>query len=266
MFESTPERPAAVSKHRRQASRETFVHEADTVLAEASLSWGGDAAGRHRRTHSRGLILDITSEETAKPDPVAASHAAGGSSAAHKKDDGEAAQRELKHNSHSPEWLRQKFPDYDHYSPNTRGGLMILFGFFLIFSAIGATAFAIDRYLLPGFRYVVWGMALYYVFYSGIRLLVMVEWTIYRSTRRGIQFEPRSSNMRMSRAEHIARLREKIQRSMANRGGAEVGGGEGKTRPKILAVVGFGGGGHEATVKGVRDVMNEALTRKLYSV
>jgi len=29
-------------------------------------------------------------------------------------------------------------------------------------------------------------------------------------------------------------------------------------RPKIIAVIGFGGGGHEATVKGVRDVMTEA--------
>ena len=29
-------------------------------------------------------------------------------------------------------------------------------------------------------------------------------------------------------------------------------------RPKIIAVIGFGGGGHEATVRGVRDVMVEA--------
>ena len=35
------------------------------------------------------------------------------------------------------------------------------------------------------------GMALYYLVYSGIRLCVMVEWTIYRSTRRGIRFQPR---------------------------------------------------------------------------
>jgi hypothetical protein len=238
------------SKHRRQASREIAVHEADAVLAEASLSWGGDAAGRHRRTHSRGLIVEIPEQEAAEPGAsVAACHVTGGSSAAHKKDDGEAASRKPNHNSHSPEWLRQKFPGYDHYSPNMRGFCAILCALFLIFCSLVALAFTVDQYLLPGFRIVPFGMVLYYVGYSGIRLLVMVEWTIHRSTRRGIQFEPRVG-VRTSRTEYIAHLREKLQKSRANKKPAK--------RPKIVAVVGFGGGGHEATVKGVRDVMTEA--------
>ena len=93
-------------------------------------------------------------------------------------------------------------------------------------------------------------MVLYYVVYSGIRLCVMVEWTILRSTRRGIRFQPRVG-VRATRAAHVSRLREHIQRSIAQKSTET-------RRPKIIAVIGFGGGGHEATVKGVRDVMVDA--------
>lgn len=118
------------SKHRRQASRENFA------LAEASL--GG---GAQRGSQSWELIEEI------------AGHQGGGSSSAsHKKDDGVPTTREPKHNSHSPDWLREKFPLYDHYSPNPRGFAIIVSLIIFIFSTLCGLAYCIDQYFLPGFR------------------------------------------------------------------------------------------------------------------
>jgi len=221
------------SKHRRQASREMVV-QADVALAEASL--GG---GAQRGSQSRGLIEEI------------AGHQGGGSSSAsHKKDDGVPTTREPKHNSHSPDWLREKFPLYDHYSPNSRGFAIILSLIIFVFSTLCGLAYCIDQYFLPGFRILPIGMALYYVVYSGVRLFVMVEWTIFRTTRRGIQFQPRVA-MVSTRSAQVQKLRERLQQNMASKPANA-------KRPKIVAVIGWGGGGHEATVKGVRDVMTEA--------
>jgi len=126
------------SKHRRQASREMVVH-SDMLTehrAEASLH------GSHRGAHSRGLIEEISEHQSG-----------GGSSNSHKKDDGiPTARGSTDKNSHSPDWLREKFPLYDHYSPNPRGFAIILLLFFSIFSTLCGIAYCIDQYLVPGFR------------------------------------------------------------------------------------------------------------------
>jgi hypothetical protein len=94
------------------------------------------------------------------------------------------------------------------------------------------------------------GLVVYYVVYNGVRLLVMVEWTIMRTTRRGIQFQARGA-LRQTRKELISQLREKLERSMERKPSND-------RKPKIIAAIGFGGGGHAATVRGVMDVMKEA--------
>jgi len=126
------------SKHRRQASRELVAH-ADLLAehrAEASLH------GSHRGAHSRGLIEEISEDQSG-----------GSSSNSYKKDDGvPTARGSADKNSHSPDWLREKFPLYDHYSPNSRGFAIILLLLFVIFSTLFGIAYCIDQYLVPGFR------------------------------------------------------------------------------------------------------------------
>jgi hypothetical protein len=122
-----------VSKHRRQASRELVV-EADVARAEASLS-GGDAGGRHRRSHSRGLILETP--EMAEPQQHQPK----------KLDHGDP-----NFSSHSPECLRTRFPNYDHYQPRAAGFCLMISAVFMIIAAAIVLAVVVDVYLVPGFR------------------------------------------------------------------------------------------------------------------
>jgi hypothetical protein len=89
---------------------------------------------------------------------------------------------------HSPEWIRSKFPDYDHYNPNKRGLCIIMAIYVTIFSAIAAVICVCDQ-CVPGFRIVLTGNLLYFVVYRGIRLFFEVEWLIQSTSASGIQFQ-----------------------------------------------------------------------------
>lgn len=121
-------------RHRRSHSRGLIDNEI-VVVSEASL-------GGHRRQHSRGLIVETSDEQNS-------SH--------RKKDDGQIGDipsGNVADKSVAECWerIKQKHPGYDHYSPNTWGVLFFTMGFFLIFCAVGVLAWAIDCYLVPGFR------------------------------------------------------------------------------------------------------------------
>ena len=231
-------------KHRRVASRELVAD----VTAEASLSWCSDGTGRHRRSQSRGLIVDILPEDNSDQMD---SQAAASRSTSHKKDDAGGLSGGVK----GLDWMKQQLgarsANYDHCSPNPRGLFLIFFAAFLILCALGTVSYLIDTYLLPGFRIIPVGLFLYYFVYSGIRLFIMVEWIIFRTTQRGLQFQPRVGT-RVTRAAEVSKLRERLNRSIAQKPP-----GESTKRPKIMTVTGFGGGGHEATLKGILDVMKE---------
>ena len=235
------------SLHRRSQSR-GLIDGVDVVLAEPSL-------GGHRRTHSQGLIVDTHEGETVRTGSTSNmglkkddNHSPGLGAAAHFV----SAEKEKGQTEKEQCWerIKQRYPNYDHYCPSTQGWSIFMTGFALIFSAIVALFVVLDQYVVPGFRMVPIGLLLYYVVYNGVRLLVVVEWTISRTTRRGLQFQPRMG-VPQTRAALVAKLRERLQRSMASRPPLT-------RKPKIIVSIGFGGGGHEATVKGVMDVMTEA--------
>jgi hypothetical protein len=133
-------------KHRRQAS--------DVARAEASLGGGGDA-GRHRRSHSRGLIVDA-------PDIAEAPHEG---TAPHQQHSKETHAKKLDVSAksdvkfHSPECLRDRFPDYDHYQPRTAGLCMMISALCVIIAALIGLAVVIDLYVVPGFRIIPIGNA-----------------------------------------------------------------------------------------------------------
>lgn len=212
---------------------------------------------RARRTTTQG------SEELSMP-PLEA-HAGGSSqrdiSAVQHAVDDETCTHVFKHNTNASEWLRKTFPQYDHYNPNQRGLRLILSAYVAIFSIIAVLTFVLDRHLyyssypgFLGFRFILSGMTLYFVVYRGLKLWVEVEWIIYSTTKRGINFQPRVG-ARATRSVQIEKLRQKVQSCLQRK---DLANGQTSTRRKIIAVVGFGGGGHEATLKGVRDVISEA--------
>ena len=140
-----------VSKHRRQASRELTV-QVDAARAEASLSGIGETGGRHRRTHSRGLIVEAhdiaEASDGATPQLQQAT----------KKHD-HTAKSDPNFNSHSPECLRNRFPNYDHYQPRTAGLCMMIGAVFVIIAAAILLAAVVDLYLVPGFRIIPIGLS-----------------------------------------------------------------------------------------------------------
>ena len=54
--------------------------------------------------------------------------------------------------SHSPECLRARFPNYDHYQPRAAGFCLMMSAVFMIIAAAIVLAVVVDVYLVPGFR------------------------------------------------------------------------------------------------------------------
>jgi len=107
----------------------------------------------------------------------------------------------------------------------------------------------LDQLCLSGLRFVPHIVVLY-ILSCIFRLWIQCEWALWTAWRRGLNFEERGL-FKASREEEIAKLRKKLE----SNGPCPI---LPHGSPKVLCITGYGGGGHEATLNGVRAVMAEA--------
>uniref|UniRef100_A0A7S4M0J3 Monogalactosyldiacylglycerol synthase n=1 Tax=Guillardia theta TaxID=55529 RepID=A0A7S4M0J3_GUITH len=145
-------------------------------------------------------------------------------------------------------WKFGASKNFDAYHPSSGAIRKVFILVALLLSAVVGFIYIIDQFLIRGFCILPIAFALYYFVFCTIHLWFQCNWTIWWTTRRGLTFESRNIVV-TSRESQIAKLKARLEQSKAKVSGY---------RPKILCVAGYGGGGHEATLNGVRAVMNEA--------